>query len=274
MSDFIDPSCDLKFPQNLIITESLVFDASVNVVNVDEPLLDVMEDHNMLTKKCLERENNLVLFNAKLDGKSSYQYARKIVSATYNYLFQVLDVLHLSVRWDADKFWFWSHASGLANNVISDSTAVYSNSSYKGFVVMIEPEPPPLILNIHVVSDCTAHTNVVKLLNNAWFRDYMVDYAKVRDALLQDVVFCYPDYDMQWWIKRSYCSDIRAGALKVQKRTKRTGMISEAIINKAYKEFNGSAKKWIPSKKEAFGIYFGTVSFEYFLEGSDSQLNG
>jgi hypothetical protein len=202
MSAFIDSSCDLKFPQNLIITESLFFVASANVVNAGEPLLDVvMEEHNMLTKKCLEGENNLVLFNAKPHGKSSFQYARKIFSASYNYLVQVLNVLHLSVRWNADNFRFWGHASELtddADDVMSDSTTIYSNSSYKSFVVMIEPEPPPFILNIHVVSDCTA-----------------------------------------------------------------------------YKKFNGSAKKWIPSKKEAFGIYSSTVSFEYFLEGSElSQLNG
>ena len=266
LSNFIDSSYDLEFPQNLILVESLDVDASANVVSVNVPLLDIaVEEHRMLTdRKCLERENILVLFKAKLDGKSSFQYdARNIFSATHNYLCQVLDVLYLNLR-NTHKFWFWSHSSGLADDVMSNSTAVYSNSSYKGFVVIIEPEPPPFILNIHVVPDYTAQTNIMELLRTTWFRDYTVEYVKVKEALLKAGALFYSDYDLTW-IHGCDCSDIRAGALLKQERTKRTGVVSEAIINKAYKKFSGSVKKWIPSKKEAFGVYFGTKSFGYFL---------
>jgi len=213
MSNVFDSSCDLKFPQNLILAESLGVDASANVVNVDVPLLGiVVEEHHMLTdKKCLERENNLVLFKAKLDGNSFFQCVRKIFSATHNYLCQVLDVFHLSLR-NAYNFWFWSHASELADDVIS--TAVYSNSSYKGFVVIIEPEPPPFILNIHVVPDYTAQTNIMKLLRTTRFRDYTVEYVEVREALLKAGALFYSDYDLTW-IHRYDCSEIRAGALKL-----------------------------------------------------------
>ena len=153
----IDSSCDLKFPQNLILTGSLFVDASTNVVNVGVPLLSVVvEEHHLLTEKqYLEREQNLVFSNAKLDGKPSFQSARKIFSVTYVYLLQN-SVLHLSVR--------WSHASGLADDVMSDLNAVYLNNIYKDFVVMIEPEPPPFILNEHVVPDYTAQTNIMRLL--------------------------------------------------------------------------------------------------------------
>ena len=251
MSAFIDSSCDLKFPQNLILTGSFFVDASTNVVNVGVPLLSVVvEEHHLLTEKYLEREQNLVFSNAKLDGKPSFQSARKIFSVAYDYLLQLLDVLHLSVR--------WSHASGLADDVMSDLNAVYLNNIYKDFVVMIEPEPPPLILNEHVVPDYTAQTNIMKLLRATWFSDYTVDFVKVRDALLRAVVLFYPDYNLPW-VKRSDCSDIKAGALPMHERTKHSK----------------STKKWIPSKKEAFGVYFGTKSLEYFLEGSElSQLNG
>jgi hypothetical protein len=264
----IDSSCDLKFPQNLIITGSLSVDASTNVVNVGVPLLGVVvEEHHLLTdKECLERENNSMLFKAKLDGKSFFQYARKIVSATCNYLFQVLDVLHLSVR--------LSHASGLADDVMGDLNAVYLNNIYKDFVVMIEPEPPPFILKEHAVPEYTAQTKVMKLLRITWFRDYTVDYVKVRDVLLKAVASFNPDYDIPW-INRSDCSNIRAEALTIQERTDENGVVSESIINKACKKFSGSTKKWTPSKKEAFGVYFGTKSFKYFLEGSELfQLNG
>ena len=175
------------------------------------------------------------------NGKSSSQYTRKIFSATYEHLWQLVNLLQLSVRWNAGNLWFWSHASGLTD-VMSNFTTVYTNSIHKDFVVMIEPEPPPFILDEQVVPEYTAQTNIIKLLRTTWFRDYTVGCAKVR----------------------SECSDIRAGEV-----------VSEAIINEAGKKFSDSAKKWTPSKKEAFGVYFGTKSFEYFLDGSElSQLNG
>ena len=80
--------------------------------------------------------------------------------------------------------------------------------------MIIEPEPPPFILNIHVVPDYTAQTNIMKLLRTTWFRDYTIEYVEVREALLKAGALFYSDYDLTL-IHRYDCSEIRAGALKL-----------------------------------------------------------
>ena len=104
-----------------------------------------------------------------------------------------------------------------------------------------------------------------------WKRDFRADFEKVKRALLKAVSLFYPDYDLPW-IVRPDCSDIGAGALLIQERTDENGVVSEEIINSAHKKFSGSARKWPPSKKEAFGVYFGPKSFEYYLRGKEFTI--
>ena len=104
-----------------------------------------------------------------------------------------------------------------------------------------------------------------------WQRDYRADFQKVKETLLKAVALYYPDYDLPWTV-RPDCSDVGAGALLIQERTDENGVVSEEIINSAHKKFSGSAKKWAASKKEAFGVYFGPKSFEYYLRGKEFTL--
>ena len=66
-------------------------------------------------------------------------------------------------------------------------------------------------------------------------------FVKVKDALLKAVALYYPDYDLPW-VVRPDCSDTGAGAFLIQERTDENGVVSEEIINSAYKKFSGSAR--------------------------------
>jgi len=113
--------------------------------------------------------------------------------------------------------------------------------------------------------------------SSAWEVDYEGYFVKFKEELLKATALFYPDYELDW-ILRVDASDVGVGFVLLQIFV---GTIDTPESERSYqpilfggKKFSDQAMKWDTYNKEAFALFYGIKSCEYYLRGKHFTLEG
>lgn len=106
---------------------------------------------------------------------------------------------------------------------------------------------------------------------STWSRDYEGIFNAFKAALQEACTLHFPDYSLEW-ILRTDASELAVGAVLFQVAVQPDGSKHPQLIACSSKKFSDTALKWDMFKKEAYGLYFGCRSFEYYLRGKPFVL--
>jgi phospholipid-translocating ATPase len=104
-----------------------------------------------------------------------------------------------------------------------------------------------------------------------WATDYKAAYEKCVKALANATELVYPDYALEWTL-RVDASDRGVGAVLFQTALDSAGAVQHQPLSFTSKKFSEVAQRWHTYEKEAFGIFFGVNSNDYFLRGKTFLL--
>jgi phospholipid-translocating ATPase len=106
---------------------------------------------------------------------------------------------------------------------------------------------------------------------SSWTVDYAAIFQRCKRALVNAAELVYPDYTLEWTL-RVDASDKGVGAVLFQTYVDAGGNTMHQPISFTSKKFSDTAQRWHTFEKEAFGIYFGVHSNDYFLRGKPFLL--
>ncbi len=95
-------------------------------------------------------------------------------------------------------------------------------------------------------------------------KDYATIFDRFKQQLLKSVELFYPDYSLEW-VLRVDASDRGVGSVLFQLQLQPDGSVQHQPIAFHSKKFSEVATRWSVYEKEAFAIYFGVFSNEYYL---------
>jgi len=104
-----------------------------------------------------------------------------------------------------------------------------------------------------------------------WPKDYAAVFESFKKALLHACELFYPDYTKEW-VLRVDASDRGVGAVLFQKSCEPDGTEVHQPLVFASKKFSDVALRWSVYEKEAFALYFGVSSCDYYLRAKPFTL--
>jgi hypothetical protein len=104
-----------------------------------------------------------------------------------------------------------------------------------------------------------------------WTVDYQAVFQAVKEALMDSVAIYFPDYNLDW-ILRVDASELAVGAVLLQVHENEDGEKAMQPLGFLSQKFSEQALKWDAFKKEAYAVFWGVKSFEYYLRGKSFVL--
>jgi hypothetical protein len=106
---------------------------------------------------------------------------------------------------------------------------------------------------------------------SAWTEDYEAIFRSLKDALLNSCSIFYPDYSLAWTL-RTDASIVGVSAALFQLSPSPNNTLEWQPIGLASHKFSDVATRWTTIEQEAYGCYFGILSFESKLRGKHFLL--
>jgi hypothetical protein len=104
-----------------------------------------------------------------------------------------------------------------------------------------------------------------------WATDYEAIFVDFKKALLAACELFYPDYALDW-VLRVDASDRGVGAVLFQIALSADGVQIHQPLVFASQKFSDIAQRWTVFEKEAYAMYFGILSAEYYLRAKPFTL--
>jgi phospholipid-translocating ATPase len=104
-----------------------------------------------------------------------------------------------------------------------------------------------------------------------WTQNYEHCFQSLKDALLNSCSIFYPDYSLEWTL-RTDASIVGVSAALFQLSPMPDGIFDWQPIGLASHKFSPVATRWTTIEQEAYGCYFGILSFESKLRGKSFLL--
>ena len=101
---------------------------------------------------------------------------------------------------------------------------------------------------------------------DTWVIDYHDCFNKLKEAIQVSMTLYFPDYDLEW-IMRTDASIIACAAVLFQVVVAEDGTKTYQLIGCASKKFSAQAYSWDIHKKEAYAMFFGFITYAYYLRG-------
>jgi phospholipid-translocating ATPase len=101
---------------------------------------------------------------------------------------------------------------------------------------------------------------------SSWTFDYRAHFDKFKLALRKALELIFPDYSLPWKL-RVDASDFAVGAVLYQEFTDEDGAMIPQPIGFTSKRFSKTAANWDTFKREAYAIFTGVQSFDYYVRG-------
>ena len=107
----------------------------------------------------------------------------------------------------------------------------------------------------------------------SWKVDYVNVFNSFKSALKEAATLFYPDYSLDW-ILRADASELGVGVVLFQVFLDPDGNKINQPLLFASKKFSDQAKKWSTYAQEAFAMFFGFKTCEYYLRGKKFTYEG
>jgi hypothetical protein len=118
---------------------------------------------------------------------------------------------------------------------------------------------------------CVLHDMVRKDFDwnpSTWKKDYTKAFDNCKAVMASAVEISYPDFSLPWVLQVD-ASDRGVGSVLLQQRMTPAGLKTLEPIAFHSKKFSDVASRWHTYDKEAFAIYHGIKSNEYYLRAKD-----
>ena len=99
-----------------------------------------------------------------------------------------------------------------------------------------------------------------------WTKPYVEEFEALKGILQATTQIHFPDYSLNWTL-RVDASDEAVGAALLQEVVGEDGVRVYQPLGFTSQKFSGAASRWDMFKKEAYAVYAGVKSFEYYLRG-------
>jgi phospholipid-translocating ATPase len=106
---------------------------------------------------------------------------------------------------------------------------------------------------------------------STWTHDYETIFLSLKEALLNSCSIFYPDYALDWTL-RTDASMVGVSAALFQLAPLPNDTFDWQPIGLASHKFSDVATRWTTIEQEAYGCYFGILSFESKLRGKNFLL--
>jgi phospholipid-translocating ATPase len=106
---------------------------------------------------------------------------------------------------------------------------------------------------------------------SSWTQDYEAIFQSLKEALLNSCSIFYPDYSLDWTL-RTDASIVGVSAALFQLSPLPNNTFDWQPIGLASHKFSDVATRWTTIEQEAYGCYFGILSFESKLRGKNFLL--
>ena len=137
-----------------------------------------------------------------------------------------------------------------------------------GFFIPFVPNYSTLVAPLHDMSKDSFNWN-----SKTWQQDYVKVFENFKEALKRAATLYYPDYDLEW-ILRADASELGVGIVLFQIFIAEDGSKVNQPLLFASKKFSEQAKKWSTYAQEAFAMYFGFKTCEYYIRGKHFTYEG